>query len=336
MLSRLHANARRLGREAATLFRSLQPCPDLEEEIRRLFQHGPFPSRPTAELRTALEEFYRRGLGLPAPRLREVHSLQRAAEVFQDGPRLGPKAALLLASLGRPGTLHDQVSAWRQRMGPVWDLPRAYQPVSLALWPQTLGLVSPCSPRWLFHARAGRGGLLEQLAGRVLECGCWCAWLRADEVVALRAPTALRVDEQGQLHSVGGASLEWADGRRFWAIHGEVLPDDFDPAAVTYAGLLSTRQPHREAIIDILGYEWLLAEAPCRLVDLDLEASGYPRRLVEVPMPDENVMVVVVTCPSTGKNAYLRVPPEMRSCRQAVAWTFAVDQPDSYQPWQQT
>lgn len=338
MLSRLRANARRLQQEATLLLGSLQPRPELKQDIRRLFEHGPFPSQPSPQLQLALRQLYERGLGLASPRIREVGSLHAAAQAFRDGPRLGPKAALLLSHLHSQtlSTMQPTVQWWAERVSRVWERPRAHQSVAVALWTQTLGLVSPAAPRWLFHHRAEHGGLLEQLAGKVVESGVWCAWLKADEVVALRAPTAVRLDQEGRLHSRGGAAIEWADGRRYWAVNGEALPEDFDPAEVNLTRLQSSTLRQRENLIDLMGYEWLLAQAPCRLIDLDLEPTGYPRRLVEVPLPPENVVVVVVTCPSTGKNSYLRVPPTMLSCHQAVAWTFGFDDPAEYQPWQQT
>jgi hypothetical protein len=337
MLARLRCNAERLKQEARQFLGSLKPRPDLQQEVGQLFEHGSFPALPSPQLQHALRQLYQRGLGLAAPRILEVQSLHQASEVFRDGPRLPPKAALLLSALhNRSATMSDSVEAWRERVGAIWEGPRAYQTVPVALWSQTLGLVSPSAPRWLFHYRAGRGGLLEQVAGQVLEAGVWCAWLKADEVVALRAPRAVRLNPEGQLHARGGAAIEWADGRRYWAVNGVALPEDFDPAEVNLTRLRAASLREREMLIDLMGYEWLLAEAPCQLRDLDLEPSGYPRRLVEVPLPHEEVVVVVVTCPSTGKNAYLRVPPSMQSCHQAVAWTFGFDESSHYQPWQQT
>lgn len=39
---------------------------------------------------------------------------------------------------------------------------------------------------------------------------------------------------------------------------------------------------------------------------------------------DEPVVAVEVVCPSTGEDYLLRVPPETRTCREAVAWTFSL------------
>ena len=42
-------------------------------------------------------------------------------------------------------------------------------------------------------------------------------------------------------------------------------------------------------------------------------------------------MAVLVKCPSTGRNYVLRVPPSIRTAREAVAWTFNIAA-DKYQP----
>ena len=337
MLERLWRNARRLHAELSDGWAGLSSQPEIEAETARIFAEGRFPSAGSEQLQAGLKDFYQRALGLPAPQIEEVHSLQAAARAFENGPRLPLKSALLLASLHQPDTIMKKVAPeWTRKIEPVWNLPRAHQTVPLALWNHSLGLVSAQAPRWLYHCRAGRGGLLERLAGRLLECGLWCAWLRADQVVALRAPSRLRVDADGGLDSSRGAAIEWPDGNQFWAMGRTVLEPDFDPAQVTLAALQVAALERREALIDIKGYPWLLEQAGARLVDFDLEVNGCPRRLLEIPLPPENVVVAVVVCPSTGKQAYLRVPPDIQTCREAVAWTFGYDQSASYQPWQQT
>jgi hypothetical protein len=47
-------------------------------------------------------------------------------------------------------------------------------------------------------------------------------------------------------------------------------------------------------------------------------------------------MCVCVVCPSTGRQYVLRVPPTMRSCRQAAAWIAGYDNPADYRPLAET
>lgn len=339
MFQALRAGARQLHHEARQRWYGLRRANAIRAEVNSLFDHGPFLCREPSALTACLREFYREVLGLPTPEVVVVDSLQQARRVFGPGPRLSPLAALKLESLHLgSATLSTEVRHWRERVERVWALPRAHLGhVELALWGQTLGLASASAPRWLYHFRTAQGGLFEQQAGRLVECGLWCAWLQLDRVVALKAPTALRVDHQGFLHSRGlGASLEWADGQRFWAFHGKALPEDFDPVHLTLEALKGMDLALREAYLDVLGLEWLLERAECRLIDFDLESGGLPRRLVGLTMPEEEVVVVVVQCPSTGKSSILRVPPTMRTCHQAVAWTFGMEVAEDYKPWQET
>jgi hypothetical protein len=45
---------------------------------------------------------------------------------------------------------------------------------------------------------------------------------------------------------------------------------------------------------------------------------------------------VSVLCPSTGRQYIIRVPPEMTSCHQAVAWVAGFDDPALYRPLAET
>jgi hypothetical protein len=61
------------------------------------------------------------------------------------------------------------------------------------------------------------------------------------------------------------------------------------------------------------------------------------RKLLRVPMKgDEDLVCVLVICPSTSRQYILRVPPTMRTCRQAIAWTAGFDNADDYHPLVET
>lgn len=88
----------------------------------------------------------------------------------------------------------------------------------------------------------------------------------------------------------------------------------------------------RRVLIERLGYETFLQQVGGLVRDRDTDTGGE-RQLVYVPFEDdEPLMVLKVTCPSTGHLHVLRVPPEMRSCRQAAAWVAGFDNPDDYHP----
>jgi hypothetical protein len=88
----------------------------------------------------------------------------------------------------------------------------------------------------------------------------------------------------------------------------------------------------RRVLIERLGYETFLQQVGGLVRDRDQDAGGE-RQLVYVPFEDdEPLMVLKVTCPSTGHIHLLRVPPHMRSCHQAAAWIAGFDNPNDYHP----
>jgi hypothetical protein len=88
----------------------------------------------------------------------------------------------------------------------------------------------------------------------------------------------------------------------------------------------------RRVLIERLGYETFLQQVGGLVRDRDTDVGGE-RQLIYIPFEDdEPLMVLKVTCPSTGHIHILRVPPYMRSCHQAAAWVAGFDNSDDYHP----
>jgi hypothetical protein len=75
-----------------------------------------------------------------------------------------------------------------------------------------------------------------------------------------------------------------------------------------------------------------------RVTDTDLDSLGEPRRLwrIEDARGDDLLVAVEVVNSSPGPDGlrsvhFLRVPPGIRTCRAAVAWTFGLEA-DIYEP----
>lgn len=107
----------------------------------------------------------------------------------------------------------------------------------------------------------------------------------------------------------------------------------FGSQSITGQDILDTENVElRRVLIERLGYETFLQQVGGLVRDRDRDAGGE-RQLVYVPFDDdEPLMVLKVTCPSTGYTHILRVPPHMRSCHQAAAWIAGFDNPDDYNP----
>jgi hypothetical protein len=121
--------------------------------------------------------------------------------------------------------------------------------------------------------------------------------------------------------------------------NGIQVPDRvaFDPESITVTEILTERNAEmRRVLMERVGYEWFVDHARTVLVDEDA-APGGTRRLLRIHFDgEEDYLFVEVRCPSTGSRYVLRVPPEMRTCQQAVAWTAGYSTAERYRPVQET
>jgi hypothetical protein len=134
----------------------------------------------------------------------------------------------------------------------------------------------------------------------------------------------------GLPESLGGVRLLW----RGVPISARIA---FQPESITVAEVLTEANSElRRVLLERFGLERFLSEANAEVLDEDRDAGGE-RRLLRVPMEGgEDLVCVIVICPSTSRRYILRVPPTMRTCRQAVAWTVGFDNPDDYDPLVET
>jgi len=107
----------------------------------------------------------------------------------------------------------------------------------------------------------------------------------------------------------------------------------FRPEEITADEILAeTNVELRRVKLERMGFEAFLQEARAELLDTDRDAGGE-RRLLRVPLEnDEDLVCVSVFCPSTARQYVIRVPPNMTSCHQAIAWTAGFDDPSKYRP----
>lgn len=130
--------------------------------------------------------------------------------------------------------------------------------------------------------------------------------------------------------SLEGVALRW----RGVAINAQIA---FFPETLT-AGQI-TAEPNaevRRVMLERHGVDNFMREANASVLDEDTDPGG-PRRLLSLPLPgDEPLVCVSVRCPSTGRQYLIRVPPTIKTCHAAVAWTAGYDNPDDYHPLVET
>ncbi|MFA8019618.1 DUF6745 domain-containing protein [Bremerella cremea] len=106
-----------------------------------------------------------------------------------------------------------------------------------------------------------------------------------------------------------------------------------DPGSIQIHDILKEdNAERRRVLIDRYGQSRFMSEANAEVLDEDQDAGG-DRKLLRVPLQeDEPLVTLSCRCPSTGRDYFLRVPPNMQSCRQAAAWMAGYDNPDDYAP----
>lgn len=107
----------------------------------------------------------------------------------------------------------------------------------------------------------------------------------------------------------------------------------FHPEDLTGVEILNVRNvTRRRILLDRFGLDRFIAEVGGLVIDRDRDAGGE-RQLVRIPLDDDEPIVALrVRCPSTAHSYVLRVPPHIRTCRQAAAWMAGFDNEQDYRP----
>src|SRR5436190_208650 len=92
--------------------------------------------------------------------------------------------------------------------------------------------------------------------------------------------------------------------------------------------LAETNAERRRVLLERMGYEFFLKHAKAQILDQDNDPGGK-RQLMRVEMKNDEALVCVsVLCPSTARQYVIRVPPTMKTCREALAWVAGFDDPN--------
>jgi hypothetical protein len=164
------------------------------------------------------------------------------------------------------------------------------------------------------------------------------------ERVALVAdrPTSIHLDEQDRLHGDGGPALTYPDGSEVYAVHGVRVSQAVFEGRVTVDMIDS--EPNVEVRRVMMerfgGVERFMSAAGATEVHRD-ECGVLLERTFKVRSTDSRRVVAVRVKNSTPepdgtfKDYVLQVPPNTRTAREGVAWTFGLDAKD-YRPAMQT
>jgi len=164
--------------------------------------------------------------------------------------------------------------------------------------------------------------------------------LHADHEPAWRSPTRIIWYQDGRKHGV--------DADRFGSIHYYYenirIPPKYhqaisNPELLTLEEVLKNpNQEVRYVGMRIVGFDRVMQSKNCKIIHKD---ESTDQILFEIKgVFDEPIKYVRVwnstpEIDGSFKPYYLSVPPEMKRCRQAVAWTFRKEEKD-YNPSQET
>jgi hypothetical protein len=111
----------------------------------------------------------------------------------------------------------------------------------------------------------------------------------------------------------------------------------FHPETILIDEVLGEKNAERRRVLmDRYGYRRFIQDAQAEILDSDVDPGGA-RQLLRVKLEgDEDLVAMSCFCPSTGRQYMIRVPPTTSTCRHAAAWIAGFDDPDDYNPIQET
>ena len=128
----------------------------------------------------------------------------------------------------------------------------------------------------------------------------------------------------------------YPDGWKIYAVHGVRVPGAIidDPRTITVQSIEAQQNAEiRRVMLGLFGEVRYLQVSGANRVQGD-ECGDLYRK--EVPSDEPLVMVRLVNStpePDGERKIYwLRVPPDVQTAREAVAWTFGIERPETYAP----
>ena len=145
----------------------------------------------------------------------------------------------------------------------------------------------------------------------------------------------LERDENGRLHNLFGPAVVYPDGWSIYAVHGVRLPGWIieTPKKITPKNIESESNIEiRRVMIEKYGQDKYLIDSGAIEISRDSYGTLY-RKDISNDEPLVMVKVANSTRESDGKfkKYFLRVMPDIKTAREAVAWTFGMKE-NEYQP----
>lgn len=153
-------------------------------------------------------------------------------------------------------------------------------------------------------------------------------------------PKSTLLDLQRRPSNTEGAAITFADGYKIFAVSGLVVPRRFleNPELLTIGDIDREENVEtRRGLIELYGAARYLEDSGAQLIHED-ECGQLYQREISGDEPLTMVRVVNSTPEPDGsyRTFFLRVPPTITTAREAVAWTFDIDDAEEYKPLQES
>jgi hypothetical protein len=182
-----------------------------------------------------------------------------------------------------------------------------------------------------------------------------CGWIYSYDKICLICdrPTKLSFDSEQRLHASGESVVQFADGFSVYAHHGVRLPEKYGklpPREWSAQWLLEEHNAElRRVLIQEIGCTRICQELQGEPLDtwqdytlLKIDYDFYNSEQIEQvggvifvtytgeDVDMEPIYLLTMTCPSTKKIHALRVPPDMKSAREAIRWVNLGIDPEEF------
>lgn len=150
-----------------------------------------------------------------------------------------------------------------------------------------------------------------------------CGWILPFEklCVVCDRPSKISCDSEGRPHAKGEPAIQFTDGYSLYFYHGVTIPEKYGklhPKDWQAQWILKEDNAEvRRILIQEIGYDQIAREL--QATELDYWAV-YTLLKIDNQADIEPIYLLKMTCPSTGLIHALRVPPDMKSAREAISW----------------
>jgi len=255
-------------------------------------------------------------------------------------PEIAARLDAAVADLNIPMRLRDRIqAAINSSVGGdndiptlsehLWGIWRAPNIIGHSLVQEELQSECPLEP-----AESGKLEVWVQL----IEAAPWYAFFEHVCFVGV-SPSEVVLNAQMRTSNPSGPAIVYPDGFKVWVLEGAVAPRKLVECPLELNVEDIDEEPNaalRRLMIEAYGVSRYLIDTHAELIHSDESGELYRKELQR----DEPIVMVCVTNKTpepdgSYKKYFLRVPPNITTAKDAVAWTF--DQPtEEYKPAQET